>query len=64
MFKLNETASTRQAHWWQGPEPLWATATRHGLRVATILWARSDVPVYGIRPEAAQVGQNYSGKTT
>lgn len=54
VFKLNDTMSTRQAFWWHATEPIWTTATRHKLRVATILWSRSDVPVYGIRPEAAQ----------
>lgn len=53
-FQLNDTATTRKAFWWQSTEPLWTTAAHHGLRVATLLWARSDVPVHGLRPEAAQ----------
>ena len=53
-FKLNDTATTRKNFWWLNSEPLWTTAQRHGLRVATILWSRSDVPVHGLRPEAAQ----------
>lgn len=53
-FMLNDTTTTRKNFWWLNSEPLWTTAQRHGLRVATILWSRSDVPVHGLRPEAAQ----------
>lgn len=53
-FKLNDTATTRKAFWWQGQEPLWTTAVHNGLRVATVLWSRSDVQVHGLRLEEAQ----------
>ena len=39
-FELfNRTASSMQ-RWWQDAEPIWATATRNNLKVATLLWAR------------------------
>ncbi|KAK3911036.1 Glycerophosphocholine cholinephosphodiesterase ENPP6 [Frankliniella fusca] len=53
-FMLNDTATTRKAFWWQSPEPVWTTAAKQGLRVATVLWSRSDVPVHGLRPEQAE----------
>ncbi|XP_052120225.1 glycerophosphocholine cholinephosphodiesterase ENPP6 [Frankliniella occidentalis] len=58
-FMLNDTATTRKAFWWQSPEPVWTTAAHQGLRVATILWSRSDVPVHGLRPEQAE-GYSYN----
>jgi len=53
-FELfNRTASSMQ-RWWQDAEPIWATATRNNLKVATLLWARSDIPYRGILPAYGQ----------
>jgi len=43
-----------ESFWWDKAEPIWTTAVRDGLRVATVLWARSDVPVRGLLPEKAE----------
>jgi predicted AlkP superfamily pyrophosphatase or phosphodiesterase len=42
-----------ETYWWDNAEPIWTTATKSGLRVATVLWSRSDVPVDGVLPEKA-----------
>ncbi|XP_059488682.1 glycerophosphocholine cholinephosphodiesterase ENPP6-like [Neocloeon triangulifer] len=46
--------ANNETFWWSKAEPIWTTATKNGLRVATILWSRSDVPVHGVLPEKNQ----------
>lgn len=53
-FELFNRTSTSMQRWWQDTEPIWITATRKGLRVATFLWARSDIPIKGFLPYHAQ----------
>ena len=43
----SETA--KEAFWWGG-EPIWATASRQGLRAATMFWPGSEAPIGGVRP--------------
>jgi predicted AlkP superfamily pyrophosphatase or phosphodiesterase len=37
------------SRWWGG-EPLWATASRQGLRTASMFWPGSEVEIGGVRP--------------
>jgi len=51
-FELFNTTASSNAKWWQHAEPIWATATQHGRKVGTFLWARSDVPIKGVLPHS------------
>jgi predicted AlkP superfamily pyrophosphatase or phosphodiesterase len=48
-FSLSSETS-RDPKWW-GAEPLWATATQHGKRSASMFWPGSDVAIGGVRPD-------------
>lgn len=48
-FALSNTAVTSNPAWWHG-EPIWHTATRQGLRSATMFWPGSDVAIAGRYP--------------
>jgi predicted AlkP superfamily pyrophosphatase or phosphodiesterase len=48
-FTLADTAVTGNPAWWSG-EPIWHTATRQGLRSATMFWPGSDVAIGGRYP--------------
>lgn len=39
--------------WWEA-EPIWTTATKHRRKVASFLWARSDIPLQGVRIQHPQ----------
>ena len=39
----------RQPRWWNG-EPIWNTASRYGVRSATLFWVGSDAPIAGKHP--------------
>jgi len=52
-FELFNRSSTSLIRWWEA-EPIWTTATKHGRKVGTFLWARSDIPVQGIRIQHPQ----------
>ena len=38
-FELFNRSSTSLIRWWEA-EPIWTTATKHGRKVGTFLWAR------------------------
>jgi Type I phosphodiesterase / nucleotide pyrophosphatase len=48
-FTLSDTQVTGNPAWWSG-EPIWQTATRQGLKSATMFWPGSDVPIGGHYP--------------
>ncbi len=48
-FTLSNTAVTSNPAWWSG-EPIWHTATRQGLKSATMFWPGSDVAIGGHFP--------------
>jgi predicted AlkP superfamily pyrophosphatase or phosphodiesterase len=48
-FALSDTQVTGNPAWWSG-EPIWQTATRQGLKSATMFWPGSDVPIGGLYP--------------
>lgn len=48
-FRLSDPAVTGNPAWWSG-EPIWNTATRQGLRSATMFWPGSDVRIGGHYP--------------
>lgn len=48
-FALADTAVTGNPGWWAG-EPIWHTATRQGLKSATMFWPGSDVAIGGRYP--------------
>lgn len=39
-----------QAKWWQGGEPIWATAEEQGVRVATHMWPGSEAHIGDFEP--------------
>ncbi|WP_051272994.1 ectonucleotide pyrophosphatase/phosphodiesterase [Sphingomonas phyllosphaerae] len=43
------TMATEDPFWWNGGEPIWATAERAGIRTATMLWPGSAVAWGGTR---------------
>jgi predicted AlkP superfamily pyrophosphatase or phosphodiesterase len=49
-FKANNEAQASDARWWNGAEPLWVTAEKHGLPTATMFWPGSQAPIRGVRP--------------
>lgn len=46
-FSLFAPNSTGLKKWWSA-EPIWATATKAGIKTANILWSRCDVPFDGV----------------
>jgi hypothetical protein len=48
-FTLSDTQVTGNPAWWSG-EPIWHTATRQGLKSATMFWPGSDVAIGGRYP--------------
>lgn len=48
-FSLSNTAVTSNPAWWGG-EPIWHTATRQGVKSATMFWPGSDVAIGGKYP--------------
>jgi predicted AlkP superfamily pyrophosphatase or phosphodiesterase len=48
-FTLSNTAVTSNPAWWSG-EPIWRTASRQGLKSATMFWPGSDVAIGGHFP--------------
>ncbi|CAL1538432.1 unnamed protein product [Lymnaea stagnalis] len=41
------TMSTTEPRWWEGGEPIWITAIKHGLKAGVCSWPGSDVSIYG-----------------
>lgn len=52
-FELFNRTSTSLMRWWEA-EPIWTTATKHRRKVASFLWARSDIPLQGVRIQHPQ----------
>jgi predicted AlkP superfamily pyrophosphatase or phosphodiesterase len=44
------TMANNDPFWWNGSEPIWATAERHGIRTATLFWPGSNVNWGGTKP--------------
>lgn len=49
-FKAANEADASDARWWNGAEPIWVTAEKHGLATATMFWPGSQAPIRGVRP--------------
>ena len=49
-FKASDEADASDARWWNGAEPIWVTAEKHGLPAATMFWPGSQAPIRGVRP--------------
>ncbi|CAL4125293.1 unnamed protein product, partial [Meganyctiphanes norvegica] len=49
-FALFDQQGTGQKKWWSA-EPIWTTATKKGIRTASIYWSRCDIEYDGILPE-------------
>ena len=47
--------------WWQKDdvEPIWATAAKHGVKFATFLWGRCDVPYDDVKRLNPHHCENY-----
>lgn len=48
-FRYSRAESVQKSQWWGG-EPIWVTATKHGLRSACSFWVGSEAEIAGIRP--------------
>jgi predicted AlkP superfamily pyrophosphatase or phosphodiesterase len=48
-FRYNQSASSRQSHWWGG-EPIWSTAIKQGGLGGAWFWPGSEAEIGGIRP--------------
>ncbi|MGO4551756.1 ectonucleotide pyrophosphatase/phosphodiesterase [Lysobacter sp. 2RAF19] len=49
-FKASNAANAGDARWWNGAEPIWVTAEKHGLATATMFWPGSQAAIHGVRP--------------
>ncbi|KAK9466898.1 alkaline-phosphatase-like protein [Lipomyces arxii] len=59
-FDYHNDTSSLQPKWWGG-EPVWATATKNGLRTGVHMWPGSEVPWGNSEPEYVD---EYNGKET
>lgn len=50
-FSLGNRAEATDPVWWNEAEPIWVTAKRQGLRVATMFWPGSEAAIRGVRPD-------------
>ena len=39
-FDHMDSSSTKHERWWEGAEPIWATAQEQGVNISAFLWAR------------------------
>lgn len=60
-FNIDDERSTAHMKWWQQDEvePIWATAAKQGVRFATFLWGRCDIPYEGIKRFSPAYCENY-----
>ncbi len=58
-FALGNTQAVGDGRWWDGAEPIWVDADRHGLKTATLFWPGSEAEIHGYRPDH---WQRYDGK--
>src|SRR6478672_5951965 len=49
-FKASNESNAGDARWWNGAEPIWVTAEKHGLATATMFWPGSQAAIRGVRP--------------
>lgn len=50
-FSLSNREAVADAQWWNDGEPLWNTASRQGLRTATMFWPGSEAPIHDRWPD-------------
>jgi predicted AlkP superfamily pyrophosphatase or phosphodiesterase len=61
-FSLGNATQALDPFWWNGAEPLWATAEKAGIRTATTFWPGSEVAIQGTRPSNwLRFDQNVTG---
>lgn len=48
-FDHMDERTTHHLKWWSKVEPIWATGHKQGLKFATFLWGRCDVPWHGVQ---------------
>lgn len=60
-FIYKDHAAVSDGRWWEGAEPIWVTAERHGLATATMFWPGSEAKIHGHRPDHAP---RYDGRVT
>ena len=60
-FNIDDERSTKHMKWWQKDdvEPIWATAAKHGVKFATFLWGRCDVPYDDVKRLMPHHCENY-----
>lgn len=49
-FSMSNRDATTDRRWWDGGEPIWVTAEKHGIRTGTMFWPGSEAAVHGVRP--------------
>lgn len=50
-FSLGNRRAVGDHRWWDGGEPIWVTADKHGLKTATLFWPGSSARIHGHRPD-------------
>lgn len=45
------TMASKDSYWWDEAEPIWVTAKKQGLKVATMFWPGSESEIHGVRPD-------------
>ncbi|KAL3875740.1 hypothetical protein ACJMK2_033661 [Sinanodonta woodiana] len=50
VFNETFTMATKTSKWWDGGEPVWVTARKHGKKSATYYWPGSETEIHGFRP--------------
>lgn len=50
-FTLSNRKAVGDARWWDDGEPIWNSASRAGLRSATMFWPGSEAPIHGQHPD-------------
>jgi predicted AlkP superfamily pyrophosphatase or phosphodiesterase len=51
LFKLGDVAEQLDGRWWEQAEPIWITATKHGLTAAVNSWVGGEALINGVRPK-------------
>ena len=50
-FSLSDRDAVSNGRWWEQGMPLWETASRHGLKSATMFWPGSEANIHGKHPD-------------
>ncbi|XP_046580134.1 glycerophosphocholine cholinephosphodiesterase ENPP6-like [Haliotis rubra] len=53
-FLIGTNPDQYNAHWWDGGDPFWITATRQGKRTYMYYWCGCEVEIRGLRPTQCQ----------